>query len=241
MDKQYKMVPTELTHEMEMAMIQAANRSADCSHKDLYAAAIEAAPTQPSPEESDKEAVANCYSNDDGDSWYDCPDDIEFVDGLSVGDEYELSAGNYSWTERFRVVKTPDDTNDDYEVEPVLIRTSVKTKSDKEAVRNAALEEAAKVCDGHAGDIDATGKEPQSWSVVRGAVLVTGDMIRALKSQPAQTSDCRTEFSDTELLRDAITAILWLDRRVPNVYKDMSHIRDTVARLEAAMKAQEGS
>ena len=29
---------------------------------------------------------ANCYSNDDGDYWRDCPDDCDFVEGLKVGD-----------------------------------------------------------------------------------------------------------------------------------------------------------
>jgi hypothetical protein len=62
---------------------------------------------------------ANCYSNDDGDYWRDCPDDCDFVEGLKVGDTYELQASIRSWSETFRVTKAPDETSDDYEVELV--------------------------------------------------------------------------------------------------------------------------
>lgn len=62
---------------------------------------------------------ANCYSDDNGDYWRDCPDDSDFVDGLKVGDTYELQASIRSWSETFRVTKAPDETSDDYEVELV--------------------------------------------------------------------------------------------------------------------------
>lgn len=71
---------------------------------------------------------------------------------------------------------------------------SSPAESDKEAVRNAALEDAAKVCDNHAKDMETAPQEPQSWAVVRGAVLCTGDMIRALKSQPAQPSEAEPVY-----------------------------------------------
>jgi hypothetical protein len=62
---------------------------------------------------------ANCYSDDNGDYWRDCPDDCDFVDGLKVGDTYELQASIRAWSETFRVTKAPDETSDDYEVELV--------------------------------------------------------------------------------------------------------------------------
>lgn len=62
---------------------------------------------------------ANCYSDDNGDYWRDCPDDWDFVDGLKVGYTYELQASIRSWSETFRVTKAPDETSDDYEVELV--------------------------------------------------------------------------------------------------------------------------
>lgn len=83
------------------------------------------------PQASEAVPLADCYSNNDGDSWLDCPDDIEFVHGLKVGDEYELKASIWAWPERFRVTKVPDDTSDDYEVEPVSVR-SFKTQADKD-------------------------------------------------------------------------------------------------------------
>ena len=92
-------------------------------------------PTTPQPsaaEDADtagKGVDANCWSADYGDTWLDCPDDADFVHGLKVGDEYELQASVYSWTERFRVTKVPDDANDDYEIErvspPALTRQPV--------------------------------------------------------------------------------------------------------------------
>ncbi len=70
------------------------------------------------------EPVANCYSDDDGDTWRDCPDDSDFVEGRQLGEEFELQASIRSWSETFRVTKVPDETSDDYEVEPVSVRTA---------------------------------------------------------------------------------------------------------------------
>lgn len=82
------------------------------------------------------EPVADCWSNNDGDSWGEHPADADFVDGLKVGDEYELQASVGSWTERFRVIKAPDDTSDDYEVEPVSIRTAPQPAEPVKVVSN---------------------------------------------------------------------------------------------------------
>lgn len=61
----------------------------------------------------------DCYSNDDGDRWLDTPDDIEFVDGLQIGDQFELLAGWRADRVTFRVTKVPDSDSDDYAVELV--------------------------------------------------------------------------------------------------------------------------
>jgi hypothetical protein len=65
------------------------------------------------------EPSQECYSGDGGDSWVDCPDDANFVDGLKVGDTYELLVSHYSVERTYVVTKVPDDTSDDYEVEPL--------------------------------------------------------------------------------------------------------------------------
>jgi len=61
----------------------------------------------------------NVFSDDDGDSWREHPADADFVEGLQLGDEFELLAGWRSVRVTFRVTKVPDDENDDYEVEEV--------------------------------------------------------------------------------------------------------------------------
>lgn len=60
-----------------------------------------------------------CYSGDDGDTWWDSPSDIEFVHGRKVGDEFVLMVSHRAVERRYRVTKTPDGTSDDYEVESV--------------------------------------------------------------------------------------------------------------------------
>lgn len=77
--------------------------------------------------------VANCYSDDDGDTWRDCPDDCEFVEGRALGEEFELQASIRSWKEVFRVTKVPDETSDDYEVEPVSIRATAAPQAQADA------------------------------------------------------------------------------------------------------------
>ncbi len=63
------------------------------------------------------------------------------------------------------------------------VKQSLTYESDKEAARDAALEEAA-------GAIGGTGMTS----------VHAAKTIRALKSQPAQPSDSRTEFSGAEIL-----------------------------------------
>jgi len=61
-----------------------------------------------------------CYSTNDGDSWYDHPADAELLNDVGaekVGDEFEVSAGWRCVTARYCVIKTPDEVSDDFEVE----------------------------------------------------------------------------------------------------------------------------
>lgn len=59
------------------------------------------------------------YSDSDGDYWVHDPADADFVEGLSVGDEYELLVGLEAVRRKFCVTKVPDASSDDYEVEEV--------------------------------------------------------------------------------------------------------------------------
>jgi len=71
----------------------------------------------------DFENEPDCYS-EDGDYWFDCPNDIELVEGRKVGDEFDLLGGYHALPIRFRVTKAPDDESDDYEVEQALSATA---------------------------------------------------------------------------------------------------------------------
>ena len=59
------------------------------------------------------------YSDSEGDFWYDCPDDCEFVEGKELGEVFELLACQYAATVKFVVTKVPDEVDDDYEVKPL--------------------------------------------------------------------------------------------------------------------------
>ncbi|WP_313329806.1 hypothetical protein [Comamonas sp.] len=95
-------------------------------------AALAATPALPATEDSSAgdlaavqaEPVADCYSDDDGDTWRDLPSDIDFVQGRKLGEEFGLQASVRSWPEIFRITKVPDENDDDYEVEAVSIRTA---------------------------------------------------------------------------------------------------------------------
>jgi hypothetical protein len=77
------------------------------------------APNPPQPSASVGVPHQECYSSD-FDTWFDSPDDSAFVDGLKVGDTYKLQVSHYSIEREYVVTKVPDDTNDDYEVRPVI-------------------------------------------------------------------------------------------------------------------------
>ena len=83
-----------------------------CWAQGFNAATIAAEPTIPEPHQE-------CYSDNYGDSWYDHPADSCLVDGLAVGDTYTLSVSYYSVPRTYVVTKAPDETSDDYEVEPI--------------------------------------------------------------------------------------------------------------------------
>lgn len=61
-----------------------------------------------------------CWSNNEGDTWYECPEDAQIIydifgDEPAVGAEYELTAGWNSVTARYRIISV--DGNGDCEVE----------------------------------------------------------------------------------------------------------------------------
>ncbi|MGW8423268.1 hypothetical protein [Comamonas sp. HJ-2] len=103
--------------------------------------------------------VANCYSNDEGDTWSDCPDDCDFVDGRALGEEFELQASIRAWKEVFRVTKVPDETSDDYEVEPVSIRTTAAPQAQADA-RDALTPAARDVLAERARQVSTEGYDP---------------------------------------------------------------------------------
>lgn len=62
---------------------------------------------------------ADYYTAGDLEQWLEHPADIVFVNGLKVGDRYEVTAID-QWKETYEVTKAPDETSDDYEVVRVL-------------------------------------------------------------------------------------------------------------------------
>ena len=127
MTQQFKLVPIEPTDEMIKAWkkydVESPNIVPyETSIAGYYKAMLTAAPDVAG------EAVA-CepiyYSNDDGDSWYDSPDDIDFIDALDppeIGAEYELHVAYKNAIRTYKVTKVPDEISDDYEVELVSHR-----------------------------------------------------------------------------------------------------------------------
>ena len=62
----------------------------------------------------------NCWSSDDGDTWFDHPADAQLLQDVGaekVGDGFEVSAGWRCVTARYKVIKAPNTLNDDFEVE----------------------------------------------------------------------------------------------------------------------------
>lgn len=115
------------------------------------------------------EPVADCYSDDDGDTWRDLPSDIDFVQGRKLGEEFELQASIRSWPEVFRVTKVPDENDDDYEVEPVSIRTAPQAQP-ADALTQAALDVLAE---------RRRQVEGEGWTPERDDQYVHGDMASA--------------------------------------------------------------
>ncbi|MGH8083909.1 MAG: hypothetical protein ACREPV_01355 [Lysobacter sp.] len=72
----------------------------------------------PAPDVALEVPYQECYADTDGDTWFDSPDDAEFTQGRKVGDTYEVRVSHYSIQRTYVVTKAPDDTSDDYEVQP---------------------------------------------------------------------------------------------------------------------------
>ena len=83
------------------------------------------APAQAAPKQDAQEQAAvprfNCWTTNDGDSWFDHPADSQAIydclgNDAKVGDEYELTAGWRSVTARYRITEVVGD-GEEYEVE----------------------------------------------------------------------------------------------------------------------------
>lgn len=83
------------------------------------------APAQAAPQQEAQEQAAvprfNCWTTNDGDSWFDHPADSQAIydclgNDAKVGDEYELTAGWRSVTARYRITEVVGD-GEEYEVE----------------------------------------------------------------------------------------------------------------------------
>src|SRR3546814_21180800 len=72
-----------------------------------------------------------CYSDGDGDTWFDCTDDAEFTQGRKVGDTYEDQVSHYSIRRTYIVTTMPDDTSEDYEDETKTGRASCRERECK--------------------------------------------------------------------------------------------------------------
>lgn len=129
----HKLVPCEPTpdtlHRMADAMAKAF-KDANLDPTELkgwigtfrLAQAAYSAMLESAPEVSGDAVEPRYYSNDEGDSWYDFPDDVDFLsdfDPLEIGTEYELDVAYRNAKRRYKVTKIPDENSDDYEVELV--------------------------------------------------------------------------------------------------------------------------
>lgn len=83
--------------------------------------------------------AVECYWEDD--SQFDTPENYAEESEMKVGDEFELQAAQY-WPERWRVVKVPDETSDDWDCERITAKRKdfpeyMKMKAEKEAAESA--------------------------------------------------------------------------------------------------------
>jgi len=117
LDEYSRIVPLTSTESMiyERAFTNGWNRHA--SHGQ--------APAQAAPQQEAQEQAAvprfNCWTTNDGDSWFDHPADSQAIydclgNDAKVGDEYELTAGWRSVTARYRITEVVGD-GEEYEVE----------------------------------------------------------------------------------------------------------------------------
>lgn len=102
-------------------------------------------------EQSEQEPVARpfeCWSTNDGDSWFEHPADAQLIydvlgDDPKVGDEFEVSAGWNCVTATYQIASKD---GDDFEVKCVSHPNNDTAPVYAKAIRAEALEEAAKVC-----------------------------------------------------------------------------------------------
>jgi len=126
------------------------------------------------PEPVNQEPVARpfeCWSTNDGDSWFEHPADAQIIEDTlgsdaKVGDEFEVLAGWDSVRVTYRITaKSGNEDLADFEVECISHPHNDAAPVDAKAIRAEALEEAAKVCDAI---------EEDHWNLYKGRKPYTG-------------------------------------------------------------------
>ena len=133
--------------------------------------------------EKQQEPVARpfeCWSTNDGDSWFEHPADAQLIydvlgDDPKVGDEFEVSAGWNCVTATYQIASKD---GDDFEVKCVSHPNNDTAPVYAKAIRAEALEEAAKVCEKRIG---GAVQNNEWWSGFKAAMKQCAAAIRSLK------------------------------------------------------------
>lgn len=152
---------------------------------------------------ADKGLSADYYTAGDLEYWLEHPADIVFVQGLKVGDRYELQAID-QWTETYEVTKAPDETSDDYDVRRVSPAPAPTTPGDAPADVLAGLKDPTTV---HVLMLRGTIATP-SW---RSIVDLRGEVPNGEERQLARIAELQEQIAalptpgDAEAVGEGLT------------------------------------
>jgi len=123
-------------------------RQVDCNDNEALAT-IRAARAQGQAEQEPVARPFECWSTNDGDSWFEHPADAQLIydvlgDDPKVGDEFEVSAGWNCVTATYQIASKD---GDDFEVKCVSHPNNDTAPVSAKAIRAEALEEAAEWCE----------------------------------------------------------------------------------------------
>lgn len=116
---------------------------------------------------SEQKPRFECWSTNEGDSWYENPEDAELLydvlgDSPKVGDEFEVMAGWYSVQARYRIASQ---TDDDFDVECISHpEDNAAPQPDYKAQRDALLDFADHIAT--APQLSGTGWQEMAQMVV---------------------------------------------------------------------------